>query len=96
MTGYQKELSVAKDKTRKRMRTRLKNKCCIGLPVQGRAMKREKTKKVVRMRVDPETRQIVSWLSFQQRHKTTTPDDLVGLWKKLPRVRAFKSKVMGG
>ena len=86
ITGNQKEVSVAKDKTRNRMRTRLKNKCCIGLPVQGRAMKREKTKKVVRMRVDPETRQIVSWLSFQQRHKTTMPDDLVGLWNKLPRV----------
>ena len=96
ITGNQKEVSVAKEKTRNRMRTRLKNKCCIGLPVQGRAMKREKTKKVVRMRVDPETRQIVSWLSFQQRHKTTTPDDLVGLWKKLPRVSAFKSKVVGG
>ena len=69
VTGNQKEVSIAKEKTRNRMRTRLKNKCCIGLPVQGRAMKREKTKKVVRMRVDPETRQIVSWLSFQQRHK---------------------------
>ena len=86
ITGNQKEVSVAKDKTRNRMRTRLKNKCCIGLPVQGRAVKREKTKKVVRLRVDPETHQIVSWLSFQQRHKTTMPDDLVGLWNKLPRV----------
>ena len=97
VTGNQKEVSVAKDKTRNRMRTRLKNKCCIGLPVQGRAMKREKTKKVVRMRVDPETRQIVSWLSFQQRHKTTTPDDLVGLWKKLPRVmRPSKARWWAG
>ena len=86
ITGNQKEVSVAKDKTRNRMRTRLKNKCCIGLPVQGRAVKRGKTKKVVRLRVDPEMRQIVSWLSFQQRHKTIMPDDLVGLWKKLPRV----------
>ena len=86
ITGNQKEVSVAKEKTRNRMRTRLKNKCCIGLPVQGRAMKREKTKKVIGMRIDPETQQIVSWSSFQQRHKTTMPDDLVGLWKKLPRV----------
>ena len=45
ITGNQKEVSVAKDKTRNRMRTRLKNKCCIGLPVQGRALKREKTRK---------------------------------------------------
>ena len=97
ITGNQKEVSVAKEKTRNRMRTRLKNKCCIGLPVQGRAMKREKTKKVVRMRVDPETRQIVSWLSFQQRHKTTTPDHLVGLWKKLPRVmRPSKARWWAG
>ena len=46
ITGNQKEVSVAKDKTRNRMRTRLKNKCCIGLPVQGRAMKREKLKRL--------------------------------------------------
>ena len=49
-------------------------------------MKRGKTKKVVRMRIDPETHEIVSWLSFQKRHKTIMPHDLVGLWKKLPRV----------
>ena len=46
ITGNQKEVSVAKDKTRNRMRTRLKNKCCIGLPVQGRAVKREKLEKL--------------------------------------------------
>ena len=46
ITGNQKEVSVAKDKTRNRMRTRLKNKCCIGLPVQGRAMKREKLRRL--------------------------------------------------
>ena len=34
--GNQKEVSVAKNKIRNRMRTRLKNKCCSGLPVQGR------------------------------------------------------------
>ena len=45
VTGNQKEVSIAKEKTRNRMRTRLKNKCCIGLPVQGRALKREKTRK---------------------------------------------------
>ena len=49
-------------------------------------MKREKTKKVVRMRIDPETQQIVSWSSFQQRHRKKMPDDLVDLWKKLPRM----------
>ena len=70
ITGNQQEVSIAKEKTRNRMRTRFKNKCCISVPVQGRAMRGEKTKKKVRFRIDPETQQIVSWLSFQQRHNT--------------------------
>ena len=79
MTGYQKELSVAKDKTRKQMRTRLKNKCCIGLPVPERAVKRGRNKKVARLRADPETQQIVSWFIFSTAAQYSMTDDLVGL-----------------
>ena len=64
--GNQQEEAVAKTKTQHRMRTRLKNSCCIGLPVKGRAVKRRKTRKVRRSRVDPVTRQIVSWSTFLQ------------------------------
>ena len=56
--GNQEELSVAKNKTRSRMQTRLKYKCCIGVPVQARAVKRQKTRKVARLCVDPETKKI--------------------------------------
>ena len=87
VTGNQTELSVAKDKTRNRMRTRLKNECCIGLPVKGRAVKRTKRIKIPRSRVDAVTRQIISWSSFQQLHNSTPHKDLVRLWYKLPRVR---------
>ena len=97
ITGNQQEVSIAKEKTRNRMRTRFKNKCCISVPVQGRAMRGEKTKKKVRFRIDPETHQIVSWLSFRQRHTTIMPDDIVGLWKKLPRVtRPSKARLWEG
>ena len=87
VTGNQQEESVAKTKTRHRMRSRLKNSCCIGLPVKGRAVKRRKTRKVRRSRVDPVTRQIVSWSTFLQQHKKTAPHDLTRLWRQLPRVR---------
>ena len=76
---------------------RYKNKCCISVPVQGRAMRGEKTKKKVRFRIDPETQQIVSWLSFRQRHTTIMPDNIFGLWKKLPRVtRPSKARLWEG
>ena len=42
ITGNQEELSVAKNKTRNRMQARLKYKCCIGVPVQARVVKRQK------------------------------------------------------
>ena len=45
ITGNKTVLSIAKDKTRNRMRTRLKNNRCIGLPVSGRAVKRKKENK---------------------------------------------------
>ena len=97
ITGNQTVLSIAKDKTRNRMRTRLKNNRCIGLPVSGRAVKRKKRKQVPRSRVDPVTRQIVTWSSFLQLHSTTMHHDLLLLWRKLPRLRrAAKSRWWAG
>ena len=87
VTGNQQEVSIAKGKTRNRMRTRLKNKCCIGLPVLGRALKKQKPLNKKRMRFDPETQQMVSWSAFQQRHKKAMPDDFIEMWKNLSRMR---------
>ena len=62
-TGKQSIVNIAKDKTRNRMRTRLKSNRCIGLPEMGRAMPR-KRKPASRVRVDPESRQTISWKMF--------------------------------
>ena len=87
LTGNEQEDSIAKKKTRNRMRTRVKENRCIGLPVKGRAKRRHKTRKVLRSRVDPLTRHVVSWPILLQQNKEATHQDLIRLWRQLPRVR---------
>ena len=83
-TGNQSIVNIAKDKTRNRMRTRMKSNRCIGLPEMGRAMPR-KRKRASRLRVDPESRQTISWKMFCA--KNSPADDLRKQWRALPRLR---------
>ena len=84
LVGNQTIQSIAKEKTRNRMRTRLQNNVCIGLPEKGRAVPR-KRKRVSRLRVDPESRQIISWEMFCARNSPSAT--LHEQWRALPRVR---------
>ena len=93
-TGNQSIANIAKDKTRNRMRTRLKSNRCIGLPEMGRAMPR-KRKRAPRLRVDPESRQTISWKMFCA--KNSPADDLRDQWRALPRLRTkAKQRVWRG
>jgi len=83
-TGKQSMVNFAKDKTRNRMRTRLKNNRCIGFPEMGRAIPR-KRKRASRVRVDPESRQTMSWEMFCA--KNSPADDLPKQWRTLPKLQ---------
>ena len=87
VVGGQDEEAQAKVRTRNRMRTRVQNNRCVGVPEKGRASKRARIRRVPRSRVDPVTRQIVSWPTFLQQNKKATQQDLTRLWRQLPRVR---------
>ena len=92
--GNQSIVTIAKDKTRNRMRTRMKSNRCIGLPEMGRAMPR-KRKRASRLRVDPESRQTISWKMFCA--KNSPADDLRKQWRALPRLRTkAKQRVWKG
>ena len=97
VTGQQTERAIAKQKTRNRMRTRLKNHRCIGLPVHGRATQSKKIK-VRRERVDPATRAVITWKDFQNRNADISVAERWSRWKMLPRrkkaaqVRCFEGQ----
>ena len=93
-TGNKTVLSIAKDRTRNRMRTRLQNLWCIGLPEIGRAISR-KRKRPARVRVDPQSRQIISWKAFCR--KAPPSHDLREKWRALPRLHPkAKRRVWNG
>ena len=97
VVGNQDEEAQTKKRTRNRMRTRTENKCCIGVPEEGRASKRARIRRVPRSRVDPLTRQIISWAAFQQQHNRATHQEQTRLWRELPRVRrAAKKRLWAG
>ena len=87
VVGNQEEEAQAKVRTRNRMRTRVQDNRCVGVPEKGRASKRARIRRAPRSRVDPVTRQIISWAAFQRQHNRTTYQERIRLWRELPRVR---------
>ena len=79
LIGGQDEEAQAKVRTRNRMRTRVQNNRCVGVPEKGRASKRARIRRAPRSRVDPVTRQIISWAAFQQQHNRTTYQEQIRL-----------------
>ena len=97
VVGNQDEEAQTKKRTRNRMRTRVENNRCIGLPGKGRASKRTRIRRVPRSRVDPVTRHIISWATFQKQHNRATYLEKIRLWRELPRVnRGAKSRLWAG
>ena len=95
--GGQEEEAQAKVRTGNRMRTRVQNNRCVGVPEKGRASKRARIRRVPRSRVDPVTRHIISWETFQKQHNRATYWEKKHLWRELPRVkRAAKSRLWAG
>ena len=89
LQGNETEVGFAKNKTRSRMRTRLTEKRCIGVPKKdngalrtNRENNRRRWKKV---RIDPDTDQAVSWAAFKRKHSELNERQAQDAFKKLKR-----------
>ena len=89
LTGNETEEGFAKKKTRSRMRTRLKENRCIGVPtVKGgacRTNRENKKRRWKKVRVDPITEEIVTWKTFKRKHSQLNEQDARRAFKKLKR-----------
>ena len=77
---------IAREKTRNRMRTRLKNNRAIGLPVAGVARAARIRQCHLKNRVDPITRQVIAMEVFLRRGSWSNRADALRAWRRLPRV----------
>ena len=75
--GNQTELSIAKKKTRNRMKSRRTHNKAVGLPVKGRAR----------------ASKIITWHTFQLQNQQLSPDERYAKWKALPLRRVRKVRL---
>ena len=91
--GNRSLVSISKEKTPNRMRTRRKHQRCIGLPVEGRASMRMEKKRKPRCRIDVVRQRILDWESFRIENEDLPYSEIRRKWRTHPRVgRPVKSR----
>ena len=83
------ERAVAREKTRHRMRTRLKNNRVIGPPINGRTevSKRRLSRHASRLRFDADLGRTVSWSAYAGLFPSLKNKEVRSRWRRLPRMR---------